>query len=119
MPVWRSPPKLVIASGGLSIPKLGASDFGYRLARQFGHAIVEPRPALVPLVFEAQGWAPFAALAGLSLEVGIETGSQHGRGHFVEDLLFTHRGPERSGGAADLELLAPRAGAGDRPCAVA
>ena len=84
--------QLVIASGGLSIPKLGASDFGYRVARQFGHAIVEPRPALVPLVFEAQSWAPFAALAGLSLEVGIATGSQHGRGHFVEDLLFTHRG---------------------------
>ena len=84
--------RVVVATGGLSIPKIGASDFGYRLAKQFGHRIVEPRPALVPLTFDAAAWAPFAALAGLSLEVGIETGSGKSRGHFVEDLLFTHRG---------------------------
>ncbi len=83
---------VVIASGGLSIPKIGASDFGYRVAQQFGHAIVETRPALVPLTFDAGAWAPFAALAGLSLEVGIETGRGKSRGHFLEDLLFTHRG---------------------------
>jgi predicted Rossmann fold flavoprotein len=83
---------VVIASGGLSIPKIGASDFGYRLARQFGHAVVETRPALVPLTFDEAGWAPFAALSGLSLEVGIETGAGKTRGRFVEDLLFTHRG---------------------------
>ncbi|HEX7637050.1 MAG TPA: aminoacetone oxidase family FAD-binding enzyme, partial [Burkholderiaceae bacterium] len=63
-----------------------------RLARQFGHAIVEPRPALVPLTFDAADWAPFAALAGVSLEVGIAAGSGKGRQRFVEDLLFTHRG---------------------------
>ncbi|MDP1534021.1 MAG: aminoacetone oxidase family FAD-binding enzyme, partial [Rubrivivax sp.] len=84
--------RVVVASGGLSIPKIGASDFGYRLARQFGHRIVEPRPALVPLTFDADAWLPFANLAGLSLEVAIETGSGKARGHFVEDLLFTHRG---------------------------
>ena len=84
--------RLVIASGGLSIPKIGASDFGYRIARQFGHAIVETRPALVPLTFAASAWAPFAALAGLSLEVGIEVGSGKSRTRFLEDLLFTHRG---------------------------
>jgi predicted Rossmann fold flavoprotein len=84
--------KLVVATGGLSIPKIGASDWGFRLARQFGHRIVEPRPALVPLTFDAAAWAPFAALAGLSLEVTLETGSGRDRGHFVEDLLFTHRG---------------------------
>jgi predicted Rossmann fold flavoprotein len=84
--------KLVVASGGLSIPKIGASDWGLRLARQFGHRIVEPRPALVPLTFDAVAWAPFAALAGLSLEVTIEAGAGRDRGHFVEDLLFTHRG---------------------------
>jgi predicted Rossmann fold flavoprotein len=84
--------RLVVATGGLSIPKIGATDWGYRLARQFGHAIVETRPALVPLTFDAAGWAPFAALAGLSLEVGIETGAGPSRGRFVEDLLFTHRG---------------------------
>ena len=61
-------------------------------ARQFGHAIVEPRPALVPLTFDAADWAPFAALAGVSLEVGIAAGSGKGRQRFVEDLLFTHRG---------------------------
>ncbi len=84
--------QLVVASGGLSIPKIGASDWGLRLARQFGHGVVEPRPALVPLTFDAAAWAPFAALAGLSLEVAIQTGSGAAKGRFIEDLLFTHRG---------------------------
>lgn len=87
-----SAPRLVVATGGLSIPKIGATDFGHRLARQFGHRIVEPRPALVPLTFPAQDWAPFAALAGLSLEVLIDAGSGKKRTRFLEDLLFTHRG---------------------------
>ncbi len=85
-------PRLVVATGGLPVPKIGASDWGLRLARQFGHAVVEPRPALVPLTFAAEVWAPFAALAGLSLEVQIETGTGPTRGRFLEDLLFTHRG---------------------------
>jgi len=85
-------PRLVVASGGLSIPKIGASDFGYRIAQQFGHRIVPTRPGLVPLTFDAALWAPFVPLAGVSLEVGIETGDGKGSGHFVEDLLFTHRG---------------------------
>ncbi|MEO6031614.1 MAG: NAD(P)/FAD-dependent oxidoreductase [Burkholderiaceae bacterium] len=84
--------QLVVASGGLSIPQLGESDFGYRLARQFGHRIIETRPALVPLTFDVKAWAPFAALAGLSLAVDIETGQGKGQGRFNEDLLFTHRG---------------------------
>jgi predicted Rossmann fold flavoprotein len=84
--------QLVVATGGLSIPKIGASDFGYRLARQFGHAIEETRPALVPLTFDPVSWAPFAALSGLSLEAAIETGDGKSRARFVEDLLFTHRG---------------------------
>jgi predicted Rossmann fold flavoprotein len=84
-------PRLVVASGGLSVPKIGASDFGYRLARQFGHTLVEPRPALVPLTFDEAVWRPFTALAGLSLEVTIDAGQQP-KGRFVEDLLFTHRG---------------------------
>lgn len=87
-----SAPRLVVATGGLSIPKIGATDFGHRLARQFGHRIVEPRPALVPLTFPAQQWAPFAALAGLSLEVLIDAGTGKKRTRFLEDLLFTHRG---------------------------
>lgn len=84
--------QLVVATGGLSIPKIGASDFGYRLARQFRHSIVEPRPALVPLTFDAAAWAPFAELAGVSLPVAIATGSGRERRRFEEDLLFTHRG---------------------------
>ncbi len=85
-------PRLVIATGGLSIPKIGATDFGYRVARQFGHKIVETRPALVPLTFDAADWAPFSALSGVALPAGVETGTGAARGHFVEDLLFTHRG---------------------------
>ncbi len=82
--------RLAVATGGLSIPKIGATDFGYRLARQFGHGIVETRPALVPLTFAAADWRPFAGLAGVALPVAVGT---HGwRGSFHDDLLFTHRG---------------------------
>ncbi len=83
---------VVVATGGLPVPKIGATDFGLRLARQFGHAIVEPRPALVPLVFDAATWAPFVDLSGVSLEVEISAGTGRQRARFVEDLLFTHRG---------------------------
>ena len=85
-------PQLVIATGGLSIPKIGATDFGYRIARQFGHAIEPMRAALVPLTFDPLSWAPFAALSGASLEVRIESGTGKTRTAFLEDLLFTHRG---------------------------
>ena len=85
-------PQLVIATGGLSIPKIGATDFGYRLARQFGHHMIDTRPALVPLTFDAAAWQPFVALAGLSLEARVQTGHGKSRGEFLEDLLFTHRG---------------------------
>lgn len=83
---------LVIATGGLSIPAIGATDFGFKLARQFGLKIVEPRPALVPLTFDAASWTPFAPLAGVALEVDIRTGEGKAGMHFKEDLLFTHRG---------------------------
>jgi predicted Rossmann fold flavoprotein len=83
---------LVVATGGLSIPKLGASDFGYRLARQFGHRIVETRPALVPLTLPPADGSRHAALSGLSLPVEIAAGAGKTEGLFVEDLLFTHRG---------------------------
>jgi len=83
---------VVIATGDLSIPKIGASDFGYRIARQFGLKIVETRPALVPLTFDGAAWAPYAGLAGLALPVQIETGAKQQRMAFLEDLLFTHRG---------------------------
>ncbi|MBG9387705.1 NAD(P)/FAD-dependent oxidoreductase [Caenimonas aquaedulcis] len=83
---------LVIATGGLSIPKIGATDFGYRVAKQFGLRMVEPRPALVPLTFDGDAWAPYSQLAGLALPVAIETGEKKQRMVFHEDLLFTHRG---------------------------
>ncbi len=84
--------KLVIATGGLSIPKIGATDFGYQLAKQFGLRVVETRPGLVPLTFDSADWAPFVDLAGLSLPVLIETGEKKSKISFNEDLLFTHRG---------------------------
>ena len=91
--------QVVIATGGLSIPKIGATDFGYRIANQFGLRLVEPRAALVPLTFDGAGWAPYAQLAGLALPVQIETGPADATPKqrkksviFSEDLLFTHRG---------------------------
>ena len=83
---------VVVATGGLSIPKIGATDFAYRLAQQFGLDVVAPRPALVPLTFTSAGWEPFAALSGLALEARVSTGSGKARGEFLEDLLLTHRG---------------------------
>ena len=91
---------VVIATGGLSIPKIGASDFAFRIARQFDLPVIEPRPALVPLTFDEKEWQRFVPLAGIALEVDIETGSLEKKGkgkrseggQFREDLLFTHRG---------------------------
>ncbi|MCD2515240.1 NAD(P)/FAD-dependent oxidoreductase [Massilia sp. G4R7] len=89
---------LVIATGGLSIPKIGATDLGYRIAQQFDLQIVAPRPGLVPLTFDGPSWEAFAPLAGIALEVEVSTGGtgkgkkNKGGGHFREDLLFTHRG---------------------------
>jgi len=83
---------VVVATGGLSIPKIGATDFGYRVAKQFGLKLIEPRPALVPLTFDGAAWTPYAGLAGLALPVQIETGTKKERMAFLEDLLFTHRG---------------------------
>ena len=79
---------LVVATGGLSIPKMGATGFGYDLARQFGLKIVEPRPALVPLVFNKDDSAHFCDLAGVSAEVVASIGPQS----FREKMLITHRG---------------------------
>ncbi len=83
---------VVIATGGLSIPKIGATDFAYRIAKQFDLKMVEPRPGLVPLTFDLASWQPFVPLAGIALPVEVETGSKKARGYFKEDLLFTHRG---------------------------
>lgn len=84
--------KLVIATGGLAIPQLGATDFGLKIARQFGLKVIEPRPALVPLTFDADTWAPFVTLAGVALQATVSTGPGKRAQHFLEDVLFTHRG---------------------------
>ena len=81
-------PALVVATGGLSIPKIGATAFGYDLARQFGHAIREPRPALVPFLWSPGDSAKYRDLAGVSAEVVASCGKQS----FREKMLFTHRG---------------------------
>ncbi|WP_238947443.1 NAD(P)/FAD-dependent oxidoreductase [Vandammella animalimorsus] len=92
--------QLVVATGGLSIPKIGASDLGHRIAGQFGLPLVPCRPGLVPLTFAPADWAAYAALAGLAVPVAIGTtagAAPGGKGRaaapvFHEDLLFTHRG---------------------------
>ncbi len=83
---------LVIATGGLSIPKIGASDFGYRIAKQFGHSIISTEPSLVPLSFDTRA---LPSLPGLSLPVKVTCASDwaaQGKQMFSEDLLFTHKG---------------------------
>ena len=109
--------RLVLATGGMAIPQLGATDFSLRIARQFGLKVVEPRPALVPLVFDSAQWVAFSELSGVALEVVLRnvpgsasaqadegkpsatrsSGRRGGKGgaqtvSFLEDLLFTHRG---------------------------
>ena len=83
---------LVVATGGLSIPQIGASDFGYRLAGQFNLPLVPTRPGLVPLTFGGEDGAMCAQMAGASLPVHISTGTGKAKMGFDEDLLFTHRG---------------------------
>jgi len=79
---------LVIATGGPSIPKMGSSGFGYKIAEQFGLAIVPPRPALVPLTFAPEMLAQFSDLSGVSVDAVVSCGKTS----FDEALLFTHRG---------------------------
>lgn len=81
---------LVIATGGLSFPKLGATPFGYRIAEQFGVRLVAPRAGLVPLTFGSEDQAAFVELSGLSIDCEVRTTPEAPR--FRENLLFTHRG---------------------------
>ena len=86
-------PRLVVATGGLSIPKIGATSFGYDLARQFALMIQPPRAALVPLIFSEQDRKRWCDLAGVSTEVVASTRGQIQKLHtFREKMLFTHRG---------------------------
>jgi hypothetical protein len=79
---------LVIATGGISIPKIGATPFGYKVAEQFGVPMTRIKPGLVPLSFHPEEWAPYADLTGVSVDAVVSFGKQG----FRENLLFTHRG---------------------------
>lgn len=79
---------LVVACGGKSIPKMGATGFGYDIARQFGLPLTETRPALVPLTFDENTLAPLKPLSGISVDAVVS----HGKTKFTEAMLFTHRG---------------------------
>lgn len=112
-----SAPALVLASGGLSIPKLGASDFALRIAARFGLALAAPRPGLVPLTFAGEEGALMRELAGIAAPVLARSAAGP---VFAEALLFTHRGLSgpavlqassywREGQALEIDLL-PDAG---------
>jgi len=79
---------LVIATGGPSIPKMGSSGFGYKIAKQFGLNVIEPRPGLVPLTFETDTLSKCDGLSGISVNATVKLGKVS----FTEALLFTHRG---------------------------
>ena len=79
---------LVIASGGLSIPKIGATPFGFHVAEQFNIPIVKPRPGLVPLTMAPEDWRYYAELRGIALDADVRCGTMH----FRESMLLTHRG---------------------------
>lgn len=81
-------PRLVVATGGLSWPQLGASDLGFKIANQFGLKVIEPSPALVGLAFPEREMARFKDLAGIHLRVGVSCGDWA----LVEDLMITHQG---------------------------
>ncbi len=81
-------PSLVIATGGLTVPKIGATPFGYRVAEQFDLAVVPPRPALVPLALDAADLARYSGLSGVSVDAQVSCNGAR----FRENVLFTHRG---------------------------
>jgi hypothetical protein len=106
---------LVVATGGLAVPKIGASPLGYRLAGQFGLKVVAPRPALVPLSFNAETLARFGSLSGIAIDAEVSCNG----GRFRENLLLTHRGLSgpailqvssywRSGDLVEIDLLPGR-----------
>jgi predicted Rossmann fold flavoprotein len=81
-------PALVLATGGLSIPKMGATGLTYELAKQFGLALTEIKPGLVPLTFDGDRWAWMQGLSGVSFDAVAQSGKRK----FRENVLFTHRG---------------------------
>jgi predicted Rossmann fold flavoprotein len=107
-------PRLVVATGGLSIAKIGATSFGYDLARQFGLNIQPPRAALVPVVFSERDRKRWCELAGVSTEVvaSVLTSKGNTKHAFRENMLFTHRGLS---GPAILQISSYWDGNGKQP----
>ena len=103
---------LVVATGGLSIPKMGATSFGYELAREFGLKINETRPALTPLIFNDEDRQHYSDLSGVSAEVVTAIGKQR----FREKMLFTHRGLSGPAILQDFFVLEARNFNHNRPC---
>ena len=110
---------VVVATGGLSIPKIGATALGYDIAKQFGMKIVPCRPGLVPLTFDVDDLARWSDLSGLSAEVVVRSGTKKTRASFREKMLITHRGLSgpailqissfwRSGEVIELDLAPDR-----------
>src|SRR5215831_16249781 len=104
---------LAVATGGISIPKMGATDFGYRLARQFGLRVIETRPALVPFTLSEEDRAVFGPLSGVSIDALVSLRDQS----FRENILVTHQGLSgpavlqissywRPGNVVEIDLLA-------------
>jgi predicted Rossmann fold flavoprotein len=107
--------RLVVATGGMSIPQMGATDFGLRLARQFGLKVVEPRPALVPLTLSPEDRRLLSPLSGVSIDAMVGVGRQK----FRENILLTHHGLSgpailqissywQPGGTIEIDLLPDR-----------
>ncbi|MEP7341773.1 MAG: NAD(P)/FAD-dependent oxidoreductase [Acidobacteriota bacterium] len=107
---------LVVATGGLSIPKMGATDFGYKLARQFGLKIVQTRPALVPFTLAEQDRNVFAPISGISVDAVVSLSGKESGQQFRENILVTHQGLSgpailqissywSSGEAVEIDLL--------------
>jgi predicted Rossmann fold flavoprotein len=103
---------LIVATGGLSIPKMGATDFGHRLARQFGLKVTQTKPALVPLTLAEKDRQVFTPLSGVSVDALVKSGNQS----FRENILLTHQGLSgpailqissywNSGGEIEIDLL--------------
>ena len=94
--------KCVIASGGLSIPSMGASGFGYEIAKQFGHTVLPTRAGLVPLTLTGKPQEQLADLSGLAVPVEVTCGKTK----FKNAMLITHRGLEWPGNSANFIVLA-------------
>jgi predicted Rossmann fold flavoprotein len=83
---------VVIATGGLAVPQIGATPFGYQIAEQFGLRVIPPRPALVPLTLTAEAFAPLVPLSGVAFDSETSCSGRSGSPHFREQTLITHRG---------------------------